>query len=69
MKRDWLIVLRQKKELSQDELAKLCNTTQMTISNIENGNRRPSPNLAQKLAKVLKFDWTKFYEEQEIKEE
>lgn len=62
LKRTWLIELRQKKSLSQEEVAKLCDTTQMTISNIENGIRRPSPNLAQKLAKVLKFDWTKFYE-------
>lgn len=69
MKREWLTDLRQKKKLSQEELAKLCDTTQMTISNIENGARRPSPDLAQKLAKVLKFNWTKFYENQEIKEE
>ena len=69
MKREWLIKLRQKKSLSQEEVAKLCDTTQMTISNIENGIRRPSPSLAQKLAKVLNFDWTKFYKNQEIKDE
>lgn len=69
LKREWLVELRQKKELSQEELAKICDTTQMTISNIENGARRPSPDLAQKLAKALKFNWTKFYENQEIKEE
>lgn len=69
MKRKWLIELRQNKSLSQEEVAELCDTTQMTISNIENGVRRPSPTLAQKLAKVLNFNWTRFYENQEIKEE
>lgn len=65
LKRTWLIELRQKEEFSQEELAKLCDTTQMTISNIENGTRRPSPDLAQKIGKVLNFNWTKFYEEKE----
>lgn len=62
MKRIWLINKRTEKGLSQKQLAEVCDTTQMTISNIENGTRRPSPELAQKLAKKLNFDWTIFYE-------
>ena len=62
MKRLWLIKLRKKRKLSQYELSIKCGTTQMTISNLENGTRRPSPDLAQKIGKALNFDWTKFYE-------
>ena len=65
MKREWFVNLRNKKKLTQEKLAKLCETTQITISHIENGDRRPSPELAQKLAKILKFKWTRFYEEGE----
>lgn len=65
MKREWLIDLRNKKKLSQDELANMCGVTQMTISNVESGRRRPSPELAKNLAKILKFKWTKFYEQEE----
>ena len=61
-KREWLIKLREKKELTQSQVATLCNTTQITICHIENGARRPSPELAKKLAKALGFEWTKFYE-------
>lgn len=66
MKREWLIELRIKKKFTQEQLAEVCGTTQMTVSNIENGTRRPSTDLAQKLAKALKFKWTKFYEETDI---
>lgn len=62
MKREWLINLRNEKELTQETLAEMCNTTQMTISNIENGTRRPSTKLAQRLANILDFKWTRFYE-------
>ena len=63
MKRKWLIELRLKKEYTQEQLAEMCDTTQMTISNIENGTRRPSTKLAKKYARILGFDWTKFYED------
>lgn len=64
-KRQWLIDLREKKDLTQEQMAVLCETTQMNISHIENGVRRPSPELAQRIAKILKFKWTKFYENEE----
>lgn len=62
-KREWLIKKRESKNKSQEQLAEECNVTQMAISNIENGYRRPSPELSKKIAKVLGFEWTKFYEE------
>ena len=33
-KREWLIKLREKKELTQSQVATLCNTTQITICHI-----------------------------------
>lgn len=68
-KREWLINYRCNKGFSQNQMAKQIGITQQMYNYIESGKRRPSPELAQKLAKVLKFDWTKFYEEQEKKEE
>ncbi len=65
MKRTWLIDLRLQKNISQEDLAKECDVTQTNICHIENGIRRPSPDLAQKIGKVLNFDWTKFYEKEE----
>ena len=61
MKREWLIKHREDKKLSQCSVAKLCDITQQMYGAIENGKRRPSPELAQKIGKILNFDWTKFY--------
>lgn len=62
MKRHWLIELRIRQQLSQDDIAKMCNTTQALISHIELGRRRPKPELAHKIAEILNFEWTRFYE-------
>ncbi len=63
-KRTWLISYRNRRGLSQFEVAKLTDITQQMYGYIENGKRSPSPKLAQKIAKILDFDWTKFYEEE-----
>ena len=39
----------------------MVNVSQPAYSNIENGRRRPSPEVAQRIAKVLGFDWTLFF--------
>lgn len=62
MKREWLITLRNEKGYSQEKLSEMIGVTQMTISNVENGSRRPSVELAKKLGTLLDFEWTKFYE-------
>ncbi len=59
--RKWLIQAREKSKLSQSELSSLCNITQQYYSYIELGERRPSPETAQKIAEVLNFDWTLFF--------
>ena len=68
-KREWLINYRCNKGLSQNQTAKQIGITQQMYNYIESGKRRPSPELAQKIAKLLDFDWKLFYENQETKEE
>ena len=62
MKREWLINYRKSKGLLQQDVAKICDITQQAYAAYEIGTKRPSPETAQKIAKVLNFKWTKFYE-------
>ncbi len=45
---------RERRELTQAELAKRVGVHQVTIARLETGVRRPSADLLQRLAKVLK---------------
>lgn len=60
-KRDWLIQKRKEKNLDQKHISEMVGVTQQFYNYIENGKRRPSPEIAQKLAEILDFDWTLFY--------
>lgn len=62
-KRDWLINYRIKKGLSQSEVARQAGVTQQMYNFIENNKREPSVEVAKKIADVLNFSWTKFYED------
>ena len=44
---------RVEKELSQEELANLCDVTRQTIGLIESGNYNPTLHLCVKIAKAL----------------
>ena len=44
---------RAAKDLSQDELARLCGVSRQTISAIEKGDYNPTINLCIKICKVL----------------
>lgn len=69
-KRDWLIKKRIERNLDQQDVAELIGTTQQFYNYVENGKRRPSPEIAIKIGKVLDFDWRLFYEKRtKIKEE
>lgn len=59
----WLKAIRESKNLSQEEISKAVDITQASYSNIENGKRTPSVAVAKKIAAVLGFDWTRFYDE------
>ncbi len=60
--RQWLRSLREQKQLTQAVLAKKVDVDITAIGKYESGARRPSPEVAQKLASVLEFDWTRFFE-------
>ena len=48
---------------SQQEIAEKIGITRAAYSNIENGKRRPSVDVAKRIAAVLGFKWTRFYED------
>jgi len=60
--RDWLRNKRLEKQLTQAQLAEIVGADATMISKIEVGERRPSVELAKKIAAALGFDWTRFYE-------
>ena len=66
--RSWLIELRQKRNLSQADIAKMLGITQSYYSLIENGERQSDLNLstAEKLSKIFKISLKKIgeYEKQ-----
>ena len=59
---EWLVAIRKEKMLSQKLVADNVGITQPTYANIENGKRRPSVEVAKRIANVLDFNWTEFYE-------
>lgn len=65
--RTWLKDIRAKKELTQQEVANAANVDVTMISKIELGERRPSVEVAKKIASVLEFPWTRFYEDEPTK--
>ena len=67
IKRLWLIEARKNKNISRFDLAKSTGVNHTYIEKIENGKRRPSPEVAQKIAVVLGFDWTLFFEDKKSK--
>lgn len=59
--RTWLI--KKRGNLSQEEVAKLSGISRGAYSNIEIGKRDPSVNVAKRIANVLDFQWTIFFDE------
>lgn len=60
----WLTEMRIKGNLSQMEVAKKCAISRQHYSFIENGDRRPSPEVAKRIAGVLGFasEWYRLLE-------
>ena len=58
----WLIEARKKKEFSQNEVATKCGISRQYYNFIENGERNCPVDTAKKIAEVLGFAWTKFFE-------
>lgn len=57
----WLKDLRQKRNLTQQQVAKRAGIERSFYTQIELGQRNPSVQTAQRIASVLNFNWTKFY--------
>ena len=61
--RKWLIELRN--GYTQTQIAEAAGITQQMYSYIELGERRPSVEVAKKIAAVMGFHWTRFFEDEE----
>ncbi|WP_404407960.1 helix-turn-helix domain-containing protein [Jeotgalibacillus malaysiensis] len=61
MKRKWLIELRKSKELTQQKVADKSFIDRSYYSQLENGLRDPSPSVAENIAKVLGFNFLRFF--------
>ena len=65
LSRKWLTEIRKQNKLSQEEMAGKIGISQTYYGQIEIGTKgKPlNVNVAKKIAEVLGFEWTKFYEE------
>ena len=61
--RSWLVAIREEHGFSQKEVSKRVGISQPSYCNIEKGERRPSVETAKAIAKVLGFQWERFYED------
>ena len=61
--RKWLFELRN--GYTQTQIAKAVGISQQMYSFIELGERRPSVEVAKKIAAVMGFHWTRFYEDED----
>jgi putative transcriptional regulator len=61
--RKWLIEIRNGR--AQAQIAEAAGITQQMYSAIELGERRPSVEVAKKIAAVMGFHWTRFFEDED----
>ena len=67
--REWLIQIREEKGMTQGAVANAAGIAQPSYFEIEKGISTPRPETAMKIAAVLGFPWTRFYEDEEESEE
>lgn len=60
----WLVAIRKAKKMTQKDVCDVASIAQASYCNIELGKRRPSVPVAKRIAEILGFDWTRFYEEE-----
>lgn len=64
--RMWLKEIRESRKMSQENVAENVGIiSRCHYTNIENGDRDPSVPVAKKIAGILCFDWTRFYDSPE----
>lgn len=61
--RAWLKEIRIKLEMTHEQVAKTSNITRAYYTEIENGYKNPSVNVAKRIAETLEFEWTIFIAE------
>jgi putative transcriptional regulator len=61
--RKWLIDIRNGR--AQAQIAEAAGISQQMYSAIELGERRPSVEVAKKIASVMGFNWTRFFEDED----
>lgn len=66
---DWLKSKRMDAGLTMKEIAESIGMTQVSYWQIEHGICKPKVNNAKKIAKLLGFDWRKFYPDELIGKE
>ncbi|MGL5900434.1 MAG: helix-turn-helix transcriptional regulator [Lactobacillaceae bacterium] len=59
--RIWLKEIRKGLHMTQYSVADMVGIKRPYYSFIESGKRRPSPQVAQKIAQIMHFDWTRFF--------
>ena len=57
--RDWLVEIRGKR--SQQKVADQIGIAQSTYASLETGVRNPSVKMANRIAEVMHFEWTRFF--------
>lgn len=62
--RAWLKEARVNKGMTMQELASMLGISWQSISYYENGMRRPSPETAIRVGKILGIDWRRFYDDE-----
>lgn len=60
--RQWLSDIRTSLGFTHDEAAVLSGISRAYWTQIENGDRNPGVETAQKIGRALNFDWTFFYD-------
>lgn len=63
MVRQWLIDKRKALAYTQKAVAAQSGISQASLCDMEKGKIRPSVEVAKRIAAVLGFEWTKFFEE------
>jgi len=62
MTREWLKEMRVKKKMTQNDVANQSGIERAYYTMIEQGNRSPSVKVAKRIADVLDFEWTIFFD-------
>ncbi len=61
--REWLKQFRLKRNLNHKDIARTASIHRAYYTMIENGQRTPSVSVAKKIAAVLGFHWSRFFED------